>query len=135
MQIKSYAKTLIPAAIVLVVASLNGAGPLLGLLLAVFIVWALYSAARMGVKPAERRDRGARLVIWAVALGIALAVQAYWTAASRSAAETAAAALRDHRSRTGAYPASLADTGLDEQALRGEWGLRYLFRNGRPELS
>jgi hypothetical protein len=127
-----YTKSLIAATIVLCLVSLKGAGFLLGMLVPFFLLWTLYSLIRMAIRPAERRIRALRFAIWAVTLVLIGSVQAYWNKAARDDASIAVAAVHAHKSRTGAYPATLAEAGLAEQ--EGYSGVRYRLRDGRPYL-
>jgi hypothetical protein len=127
-----YKKSLIAAAIVLVVVSLKGAGFLLGMLVPFFVLWTLYSLIRMAIRPAERRIRAVRFAIWVATFALIGAVQAYWNKSARDDGDIAVAAVQAHQSRTGAYPATLAEAGLGEPETL--WGVRYQLRDGKPFL-
>jgi hypothetical protein len=129
------ATTLVLAAAVLCVCLPRGGGVWLSLVLPVFLAWGIYTLVRITRSSAGRRQRVIRLALWAAVLAVAVGVQAYWDAASRSEATKVAGALAAFRSRTGVFPASMADAGLDEQALRGEWALNYRLREGKPRRS
>lgn len=135
MQLISYAKTLILAAIVLFLTLPKNGGFWLVLATLFFALWALYNLVRLILKPVERRARVMRVAIWIAVLAVAGAMQAYWANASRDHASAAAKALLAYKSRTGSYPSTLVELGLDEQALKNEWRLGYKLRDGKPELN
>lgn len=126
-------KTLLLVAAVLAVTLPKGAAFILALLVPLFGIWMIYSLARMVFKPEERGRRAVLIAIWLAVLVSAAAMQAYWDRAARVAAEQAAAAVSAHQARTGAYPASLAEAGVDP-LLRERWKLAYRLREGKPEL-
>ena len=130
----AYAKTLVLVAVVLFLTLPADGGIWFCLVLLLFMPWALYNLVRLGTKPAERRPHVIRLAIWIVALVAAGATQVHWTNAAREQANAAAQSLLAYKVRTGSYPASLAEAGLDEHALSSEWRLRYRLREGKPEL-
>jgi uncharacterized membrane protein (GlpM family) len=127
-----YKQSLIAAAVVLCVVSLKGAGFLLGMLVPFFLLWTLYSLIRMAIRPAERRIRAVRFAIWLATFALIGAMQAYWNKSARDDGDIAVAAVQAHQSRTGAYPATLAEAGLG--APETLWGVRYQLRDGKPFL-
>lgn len=127
-------KTFILVAITLFFTLQKGYGawvPPLGLF---FLLAALYNIVKMIRKPDERKQRGIKLAIWFVVLAVAGAVQSHWAEGTRDEAGKVAKALREYKTRTGAYPANLKEGGLDEQALNDQWEIRYLIRDGKPML-
>ena len=135
MKLPAYATTIALVAIFLFLSLPNGGGIWFVFAAPVFIVWALYNLVRMHQKQAEGRSRGIRLAIWMAALVLAGVTQGYWASASRDHGDAAAATLLAHASRAGAYPSSLDEVGLNEQALKSEWRLKYNLRDGKPQLN
>jgi len=135
MERADYIKTFAMVAIVLFFSLQRGYGPMLGFLLIFYLVSVLYNALRMILRPEERARRGFRLAIWFVALALVCAVQGHWSNASRSNAETALDKILAYKERTGAYPASLRDVGLDGTYLEDQWRLRYWVQNGKARLA
>lgn len=81
--------------------------------------------------------RNLLIAVVAVATVAALAFSSKQQAAeseARAEANAVAAALRQHQSRTGAYPATLGEAGFDAQALRDRWSLAYRLTDGKPAL-
>lgn len=134
MTIPAFARMPLLVAIVLFLSLPKEGGAWFGLVLVVFIVWALYNLVRLILKPVERRVRVARFAVWLAVVALAGATQAHWSTASREHADATAAALLEYKMRTGSYPATLAEAGLDEQSLRAEWQVGYRLRDGIPEL-
>lgn len=135
MKIAHYIITFVLAVIVSAFAAQKGYGFVLAFLLPAFLVHLIYSAVRMARRPDERRSRGIRLVVWSVALSLALSFQAFWSVGSRSDAESALKKILAHKERAGSYPASLREMGLDDDELQGKWRLRYSVKEGKPRLT
>jgi|GEM_PF-1771511 len=135
MKILPSLKTIIPVAIVFALTVQKGNGFLLVLLLPFLLIYLIFNAVRMLRKPAERKDRGIRMAIWSVALVLASTVQIYWNAGSRSNADLASQKVLAYKERTGSYPASLRDAGLDDSELQKKWRLRYSVKEGEPRLT
>jgi hypothetical protein len=134
MKIKAYAITLILVATVLFVSLPKGGGIWLAGVVPLFVIWTFYTMIRMVVSAVGRQGRAIRLGIWVVALVVAIATQAHWDSSARDEASRAAAALVAYKARTGAFPADLADAGLNAQVLADEWHVKYRLREGKPEL-
>ncbi|HEX9079776.1 MAG TPA: hypothetical protein VF795_09315 [Desulfuromonadaceae bacterium] len=139
--LREYAKTIVLAIVVLLSVLPHGSsGPSIGSFVwvaatAFFLPWAVYSLFRIVFRPAERRSRSIRLAIWAVTIAIIVAATGHWDAVARQEADSAVSAIVAHKNRTGAYPASLADVGIDPQVLREKYSLRYRVDNdGKPAL-
>ncbi|MBI5279562.1 MAG: hypothetical protein HY854_24230 [Burkholderiales bacterium] len=133
-------RTLIAAGIVLGLAvlpgsmmQLLGSFALVGATL-VFLPWAVFSLFRMARRPAERRSRAIGLGIWIATLAIAVNVRDHWDTTARTRADAAAGAVQAHKVRTGAYPNSLADVGIDAGALKEEFSMSYRTDQGKPAL-
>jgi CDP-diglyceride synthetase len=131
---KDYIKTFALVAIVLFLTLQKGSGPLLGILVPFFLVYALYNFIRMVRRPDERKRRGIRLAIWFVTIALTLSVQTYWSNASQSDAELALQKILAYKELTGTYPASLKEVGLDDEYLGDKWHLRYTVNKGKPAL-
>ena len=135
MKAPHYANTLILVTVVLPFALLKGSGMAFPLLVLGFIAWLPYNAVRMLRRADERKPRALRLGIWCLALVLVGVVQAHWSAATRSQADIAAQAVLAYQARTGSYPPSLQEVGVDEPGLREDWGIRYLLRERQGVLS
>lgn len=104
------------------------------LFLLVFVLTLLYNLVRMARKPDERKRRGIRMGTWFIVLALSIALQSYWANASRNEADLVVQAVVAHQARKGAYPAELKEAGLDEQALKDGWSIRYIVREEKPLL-
>lgn len=129
-----YLKTFFLAAIALVATTQRGSAFPLLVLLPFFMMGVIYASVRMLRRPDERKKRGIRLAIWCATFALAGSVQAFWSVASRSDADAAAATVSAYRERTGSYPANLSEVGLSDGRLREKWGIRYSIRDGAPTL-
>jgi hypothetical protein len=109
--------------------SSNGGGLWLAFIIPVAVVWILYSVVRMLFKPAERKERAIRLAIWIPTVFLAMTLMQYQDASARETASSTVAAVADFKIRTGAYPKSLADVGLDAMALRSRLSLGYRLQS------
>ncbi len=140
MNAMGFFKTIVLAGVVLFFALWHGDGisPLGSFVLVatalVFVPWAIYSLVRMAIRPAERRSRAIRIVIWGATIALSLAAQARWDAAARDEANGAVAAVQAHKSRTGSYPEGLSDVGINAQALNEEFSLAYRVHDGKAYL-
>lgn len=135
MTTSAYLKTFALVAVVLCLTLPKGGGLWFAGALLLFLVWALYDMVRLMLKPAERRMRVIRLAIWSLTLALAGATQVHWQNASREQASAAAVAVLTLKARTGSYPDSLDESGVNGQALQDEWEIVYRLRDGKPELS
>ena len=134
MKLPPFSNTIAAAAMLLLLTVPRSAGATVVLVVPIILVCMLYLLARLAFKRAERRTRAIQLGIWVLTLALIAGVQSYWTDARQSAADKAAAAVLAHKQRTGNYPATLAETGLDEPKLRSDWGLIYRVQEGKPKL-
>lgn len=135
MKASEYAKTLVLVAAVLFFTLQNHAGYLVIFVLPFVFLSLIVGTVLMVRRPQERQRRGIRMLIWASALALIGAVQWYRADAARADAEGAVRAIVEHKARSGSYPSTLAQAGLDEEALHARWTLRYSLKNGRPALS
>ncbi len=141
MKFREYAKTIVLAIIVLLSALLPGSGgSFIGSFVwitaaVIFLPWAVYSLIRMVLRPNERRSRSIRLAIWTVTIVVTVAATTHWDAVARQEADAAVSAIVAYKSRTGAYPGSLADVGINPQPLREKYSFGYRVDiNGKPLL-
>lgn len=130
-----YLKTIVPVAIVLFFTLQRGNGPLVVILLLFFLAYLVYSAARMVVRPIERRSRSVRLAIWTATFVLAAGVQGYFGVATRNEAERAVGKVVAFKQGKGAYPATLGDAGVDEKRLKDRWKIRYFLEDGKASLT
>lgn len=140
MNVPRLIKTLVLVGIVLGLAlSHGGEMRLLGsvalaVVAIIFLPWAIYSLVRIAIRPEERASRGASLAIWTTTLVVAFGARAYWDTAARKEANAAASAIQTYKGRTGAYPNSLSEVGLDAAALKEEFSLSYRINDGKATL-
>lgn len=132
---KSTIITAVLLAIFLFFALQQGNGPLVILFLPFYLVMAIYHVVRMMQKVDQRRSRGVQLVAWSAAALLGSAVHLYRSSTSRAEADSAARMVLDYRQRTGSYPETLADVGLDPRSSMSSRRLRYTVRDGTPALS
>lgn len=135
MKLRSLLTTLVFATLALAVTVRNGNGFFLLLLLPLILSHFAYNLLRLWRHPDERKSRRLRLGIWTGVWLLAAGVQVFWAAGTKSGADLAAQGVAAYRARLGAYPASLAEAGLDERDLRETWQVRYSVRDGKPRLS
>lgn len=119
----------------LALAVQKGNGFLLALFMPFLLIYLIFNAVRMLRRPSELKDRGIRMAIWSVALVLASIVQVYWSIGSRSDADLASQKVLAYKERTGSYPASLRDVGLDDSELQKKWRLRYSVNEREPRLT
>ena len=100
----------------------------------IFLPWAVYTLVRIAIRPLERRSRAIRLAIWSVTLVASFAARAQWDVAAHEEATAAVSAVQVHKGRTGKYPASLSEAGLDAEALKKKYSLSYRLEDGKPKL-
>lgn len=128
-------KTIVAVATVLFFSLQRGNGPLVIILLLLFLAYLIYSAVRMAMRPAERRSRSVRLAIWTATFVLAAGVQGYFGVATRNEAERAVAKVVAFKQGKGAYPTTLGDAGVDEKRLKDNWKIRYLLKDGKASLT
>ena len=118
----------------LVVTTRMHAGFMALMMLPFLAIWCLSCAWTMWRQPGRRRQQTIKLLMWGAALGIVAAVHLYYAHAARQDAGRALAAITEYRIRHKAYPATLAQAGLDQAALKKRWMLSYVLDAGRPQL-
>lgn len=105
-------------------------GLLFSFTLFVLIVWLIYSILQLLFRPAERAARAARIVIWLATIFLLTAALGYRDRAARQEVEAAIEVVSNHKQRTGSYPATLADAGLDIARLRKRYSVGYFLEAG-----
>ena len=105
-------------------------GLLFSFALPIILVWLIYSLLRLLFRSADRAARAARMAIWlGMTVVIALAF-GHRDGTAREEVELAIAAVKGHKQRTGSYPASLAQAGLDATGLRAKYSVGYFLEAG-----
>ena len=122
------------ATAILLYAARPGAGILLPLWLPVLLVWFPRMAWIAWRRPARRRAQGIKAMAIVAAIAIAGFAHGRYESRSRAQAQNVVDAVTAYRARHGAYPDNLAPLGLDEQALRRDWEVRYLNNDGRQRV-
>ena len=135
MKIPEQIKTFALITIVLFFTLQKGGGPLLAILLPFFLITVIFNLIRMVQRPIERKNRGIRLATWSIVFALAGSIQIYWSRASRNEAESALQNVKAYKERTGSYPASFREVGLEDKYLKDKWGLRYSVKEGKPALT
>lgn len=130
-----YLKTCIAAGVMLAITLPRGTGFVLLLLLPLLLLTLIYQGVRMLRQPQERKARATRLAIWCLAFMSAGSVQCYRGATARNHAEQVVQTVLAQHKRTGAYPSSLAEAGLDQDLVRRQWRVGYIVRDGQPVVS
>jgi hypothetical protein len=134
MKTADYIKTLSLVTILLFFFLQNGSGAWLGFLLLFYLVIMLYNVTRMFRRQEERKRRSIKLAIWTITLALTCTVQNYWSKASHNEAELALKKIINYKGRTGTYPSSLKEVGLDDQKLIDTWRIRYVVEKGKATL-
>lgn len=70
------------------------------------------------------------MAIWFAATVVVTLAFSYRDRTAREEVEVAIAAVKDHKQRTGSYPASLAEAGLDATGLRAKYSVGYFLQAG-----
>ena len=135
MQAADYIKNVAMVGVMLAVTLPRSTGFVLLLLLPLLLLTLIYQGVRMLRQPQERRVRATRLAIWCLAFVLAGSVQSYRAAATRSHAEQVVQTVLAYQKRTGAYPSSLTEAGLDQDLVRRSWRVGYVVRDGQPVVS
>jgi hypothetical protein len=134
MKLGDYWKTLLAAAALIYFAFQSYGSVIISIAVPVLLIGFIIGLTLLIRRPQERRHRTIRMVIWILALILVMGVESYRARAVRGAADAAAQTITAYHTRTGSYPASFADVGLDAAALDERWTLRYWLREGRPRL-
>ena len=105
-------------------------GLLFSIALPVIFLWLIYSFLRLLFRPADRATRASRMAIWFATTVVITLALSYRDRTAREEVEVAIAAVKDHKHRTGSYPASLAEAGLDAARLRAKYSVGYFLEAG-----
>lgn len=135
MKLSPLVKTLISSALVLALTVQKGNGFLLALLLPSCLLYLVVNAVRMTRGSGGSKGGGIRMAVWSAVPVLACSAQVYWGMASRSDADRTSRQVLAYQARTGSYPASLRDAGIDDGELQKKWSLRYSVKGGRPRLA
>lgn len=131
--VREFAPTVLLALVVLSGAS-QDAGFILTLLSPFLVLWFMRVGWVAWRQPARRRTQLIKLgVIAALVLGGSL-VQVDFQRGSHAQAQKVADAVAAYRAQHGNYPEDLAQVGLDDQALRRDWKVRYWAREGQHRV-
>lgn len=130
MKTTDYIKTFFLVAIVLIFALPRGSGFLFPLLLLFFVATTLYRLVQSVRRAEGRKKHFIRIGIWAATLALVGAMQIYWSTASRNNAEIIAQEILAYQRRTGSFPSTLNEIGIDEQELKDKWKIRYFKGQG-----
>ncbi len=132
-RVREFAFTALLALMVLTGAGRN-AGFVLPLLLPVLLLWFLRVAWVAWRQPARRRAQAIKLGVIATLVVAAWLVQAHFQRETKAQAQKVVDAVLAWHARNGSYPDNLAAVGLDEQALRRDWDVRYFNREGQRQV-
>jgi hypothetical protein len=131
---RKYVTTGVLAALALLVTTWNHAGFML-LAFSPFLAGSLIYNAIVAVrKPERRRLSQVRIVVWLIVPLIVGATHWHLYRAARADADTAVAAVVGYKARTGSWPATLRDAGIEEPQFGRRWMLGYLVGDGGPQL-
>ncbi len=128
-RVREYATTVACALIILYSAQPH-AGFLLPLWLPILLVWFLRMAWIAWRRPARRRAQGIKVLVLVAAMAVAALAHGRYESQARAQAQKVVDAVTAYDVQHGGYPDNLGQVGLDEQALRRDWQLSYLNRDG-----
>ena len=111
-----------------------GAGFLLPLWLAIVLAWCVRLGWIAWRRPARRQAQGVKLLMLVVAMTVAALAHGRYESQSRAQAQKVVDAVTAYHVQHGGYPDDLRQVGLDEQALRRDWQVRYLNRDGQHRV-
>jgi hypothetical protein len=114
------------ATLIILYAASPGAGFLLPLVLPILLVWFLRLAWVAWRRPARRKAQGLKVLVLVVAMLAAGLAHGRYESQSRAQAQKVVDAVTAYHVEHGAYPDDLAQVGLDADALRRDWDVRYL---------
>lgn len=105
-------------------------GLLFSVALPIIVLWLIYSLLRLLFRSADRAARASRMAIWFGTTVVITLALGYRDGTAREEVEVAIAAVKDHKQRTGSYPASLAEAGVDAGRLRAKYSVGYFLEAG-----
>jgi hypothetical protein len=132
--VREFAFTLILSLVVLS-ATRKDVGFLLPLLAPFLLLWFVRLAWIAWRQPARRRTQAIKLACVVAATALATWVQASVERQARAQAQKTVDAVAAYRAQHGNYPDELGQVGLDEEALRRQWRVRYTSRDGQHRVS
>ena len=124
----------IVAALIILSSARPGAGFLLPLWLPILLVWFLRMMWLAWRRPARRKAQGVKALVLVAAMAVGALAQGRYEHQAREQAQHVVDVVAAWRAQHGAYPDDLAQLGLDEQALRRDWQVRYLSRDGQHRV-
>ena len=130
--VRDFAFTLILVFIVLS-ATRQDLGFLLPLLSPFLLLWFLRLAWIAWRQPARRKVQAIKFASVVAAVAIVAFLQGNIQRQAREHALQVVSAVAAYRAQHGSYPDDLAQTGLDEKALR-RWRVRYISRDGQHRV-
>jgi hypothetical protein len=107
-----------------------GAAFMLPLALPFVLIWLARMAWLAWRRPARRRAQAIKLAVVAGVLVVVLGSHMSHQRQARSAAQRVVDVLVAYRAQHGRYPDDLAQAGLDADALRTQWRIRYFSQEG-----
>lgn len=132
--IKKYGLTLGACFALLILSTQRFSGAYAVILLLPLSIWFLYSIFVILNKPERRKSQLIRVVIWFFTASTLLTVAWYRSEATRKGANEIVIALKEHKIKSGVYPAKLEEIGKDSPLLRKELRLSYSLDEGKPTL-
>ena len=110
-------------------------GFIAAMLLPIFVCVWIYDIVVMVRDPGQRLMRTARMAIWMLAFCAVGALNLYWYRESRAYADQIAAAVLGYKARTGMYPDTLEQMGIDShESSARKWRISYRQKKGAPLL-
>ena len=122
------------ATAILLYAAMPGAGVLLPLWLPILLVWFPRMAWVAWRRPARRQAQGLKVLAIVGAIAIAGFAHGRYESLARAQAQKVVDAVAAYHVQHGAWPDDLVPLGLDEQALRRDWDVRYLHDERRHQV-
>ena len=122
------------ATLIVLYAATPGAGFLLPLWLPILLVWFARMAWLAWRRPARRKAQGLKALVLIVAMLVAGLAHGRYESQSRAQAQKVVDAVTAYQVQHGAYPDDLAQVGLDADALRRDWDVRYLHVENRHQV-
>ncbi|MCK9686704.1 hypothetical protein [Scleromatobacter humisilvae] len=112
-----------------------GAGFLLPLWLPILLVWFPRMAWLAWRRPARRKAQGIKAVAIVAALAVSAFAHGRYESEARAQAQRVVDAVTAYHVQHGSYPDDLAQVGLDADALRRDWQVRYWTHDGQHRVS
>ena len=132
-RVREFAFTAVLALILLLGAG-EGAGFLLPLLAPFLLLWFLRVGWVAWRQPARRRAQAIKVGVVAALVLAAAMVQLHAQRQSQARAQKVVDAVLAWHAEHGGYPDNLAAVGMDDQALRRDWQVRYFNRAGQHQV-